>query len=80
MLPERRPRSLERRDKRGRRIGYNWWREYNTAIVRDHNDAVAALAETNHQMEPDEFREAHPLLTLKATLIANAGQREQQAA
>lgn len=43
----------------------------NVALVHDFNDSVAALAETNHQMEPDEFHEAHPLLTLKECLIAN---------
>lgn len=67
----------ERRDKRGRRIGYNWWREYNCLIVRDYNDAVAALAGQNHQMEPAEFREAHPLLTLKESLIRNKGMAQE---
>jgi hypothetical protein len=47
----------------------------NTAIVRDHNDAVDAIKGTNHQMEPDEFREVHPYLTLKATLLHNKGMR-----
>lgn len=62
-----------RRDALGRRIGRNWWREYNTAIVRDYNDAIDVLNGQNHQMEPDEFRAAHPKATLKATLIHNKG-------
>lgn len=62
----------ERRDSLGRKIGYNWWREYNARMVRDHNDAVAAIEGTNHQMEPDEFRSTYPLLTLKECLIRNA--------
>lgn len=66
-----------RRDKRGRRIGYNWWRVYITEIVNDHNHHVAALREDNHQMEPDEFSEAHPLLTLKACLIGHAGMNHE---
>lgn len=62
-----------RRDKRGRRIGYNWWREYNCRMLYDYNDAVAVLDGENHQMEPDEFRAAHPRLTLKQCLVGNAG-------
>lgn len=47
----------------------------NVAIVRDANDAIDSLRETKHQMEPDEFKDAHPLVTLKATLIHNARPR-----
>lgn len=65
-----------RRDKRGRKIGRNWWREYNVGIVRDANDAIDSHAEDDHQMEPDEYREAHPYVTLKATLINNRGMEE----
>lgn len=64
---------LVRRDRLGRVIGCNWWREYNVAIVRDANDAVDAIKGTNHQMEPDEFKAAYPYVTLKQTLIHNAG-------
>jgi len=62
-----------RRDKRGRRIGRNWWREFVTALVQDHNDAVDRLDGFNHQMEPDEFRAAHPYITLKQCLTEHRG-------
>ena len=74
------PEPRVRRDRLGRRIGRNWWREYNTAIVRDANDAIDAIKGTNHQMEPDEFRSVHPYVTLKATLIHNAGMHQSQVA
>ena len=63
----------ERRDKRGRRIGYNWWREFNVQMMRDYNDSVDACDGENHQMEPDEFRSAHPYVTFKQCLVGNAG-------
>lgn len=62
-----------RLDKRGRRIGHNWWREYNTALLRDAEDAWQRLYGMNHQMEPDEFRAAHPRPTLKQFLTLNRG-------
>lgn len=65
-----------RRDKLGRRIGYNWWREYNVRQMHDYNLAVEALDGKNHQMEPDEFRLAHPLVTFKQCLVGNAGMHQ----
>lgn len=35
-----------RRDRRGRRIGYNWWREYNCGILREAESAWQALKES----------------------------------
>lgn len=35
-----------RRDKRGRVIGYNWWREYNCEILREAEAAWQALKES----------------------------------
>lgn len=67
----------ERRDRLGRRIGYNWWREMCVNQMRDYNFAIAALDGENHQMEPDEFRAAHPLVTFKQCLIGNAGMFSQ---
>lgn len=64
---------IERRDSRGRRIGYNWWREMNVTIMSDYNSAINAINGTNHQMEPDEFSEAHPKVTLKELLVGSAG-------
>ena len=69
--------SVERLDSRGRKIGRNWWREYNTTALRDYNDSVDCIAGTNHQMEPDEFRSAYPLVNLKQLLIGNAGMRHE---
>lgn len=37
---------IERRDKRGRRIGRNWWREYVTEQWRHADDAWQALRES----------------------------------
>jgi hypothetical protein len=37
---------LERRDKRGRRIGYNWWREYITDLLWHAEQAWQALRES----------------------------------
>lgn len=62
-----------RRDKRGRRIGYNWWREYNMEQFDSLYFHVEANREANHQMEPDEFKAAYPLPRLKDLLISNAG-------
>lgn len=63
----------ERRDTLGRRIGFNWWREMNVTQMQDYNFSTDALDGENHQMEPDEFRAAHPRLTLKQCLVGNAG-------
>lgn len=41
--------------------------------------AVESHREDNHQMEPDEFRAAHPLPQLKEFLIANRGMMDQPA-
>lgn len=68
---------MDRVDKRGRRIGWNWWREYNVGLVHEHNDNVEKHREDNHQMEPEEFAAANPLLTLKECLIANAGMQRE---
>lgn len=38
--------STERRDKRGRRIGYNWWREYNVTLLRDAEMAWQGMRES----------------------------------
>ena len=43
-----------RRDRRGRRIGHNWWREYVTGLYRDARDAwlVQFDLQTNHTYRP----------------------------
>lgn len=68
----------DRRDKRGRRIGRNWWREWNTDLLHcaDHawwlaREAVAV----GYATEEREYADQHPRPTLKAFLIHNAGAR-----
>lgn len=66
-----------RLDRRGRRIGYNWWREYNMSAFTSALLDVEAHREDNHQMEPDEYDEAFPLPQLKHFLIANKGMKDR---
>lgn len=65
-----------RRDKRGRRIGYNWWRDYNnelfflqTAVWEEQCEAAC----NGHSTEMAEYAAEHPRPTLKALLIGNKG-------
>ena len=62
-----------RRDKLGRRIGDNWWREYNVTAFYAQLDYVEQHREDNHQMEPDEYSERFPLPQYKQFLITNKG-------
>lgn len=71
----------ERRDKRGRRIGHNWWREYicDTLFMADH--AWQLQRETvciGYATEEAEYQELHPRPTLKAFLLANAGMNDRE--
>jgi len=66
----------QRRDKRGRRIGRNWWREMNceqwwraTLDWEEQREREALGYET----EMREFEQAHPRPNLKSFLLANAG-------
>lgn len=45
---------MDRRDKRGRRIGANWWREYVTGVYRDARDqwVVQFDLECNRSYQP----------------------------
>ena len=72
-----------RRDKRGRRIGFNWWREYVTEAWRcaDHAwwlDAEAVAI--GYTTELAEYRQAHPRPTLKMFLVGLAGTRDERVA
>lgn len=71
---------VTRRDKRGRRIGYNWWREYNCDLLLDatldwerRRDEVCVGYET----EEREYRAANPVPNLKAFLLANKGMNRE---
>lgn len=66
----------ERRDRRGRRIGRNWWREYVTDLWRmaDHawwldREAVAL----GYAAEMAEYEASHPRPTLKGFMLELAG-------
>lgn len=67
---------MERRDKRGRRIGRNWWRTYNCDLLLDATLVWERQCEEiaiGYETEVAEYAEQHPRPTLKAYLIANKG-------
>lgn len=84
---------MPRRDKRGRVIGYNWWREHNVNLFRDSHDAWSARRESGglvfsvagtanggvayYQLSDEEYATLHPQPTYKELLIANAGMGEE---
>lgn len=71
-----------RRDKLGRRIGRNWWREYVVDTLRcaDHAWWLEAEAASNGwATELAEFRAGHPRPTLKACLVELASKRHLEA-
>lgn len=72
-----------RLDKRGRRIGYNWWREYNTDLL----SCAAAAWEKDceaealgYATETAEYEAAHPRPNLRQFLETNAGMSRGEAA
>lgn len=65
-----------RRDRRGRRIGHNWWREYvwNVWHAADHAWWLAAEDVTMlYATELADYRREHPRPTFKDCLIGLAG-------
>lgn len=74
---ELRPRlPRERRDCRGRRIGRNWWREYNCSLLLDAALTWEAQAEAvtyGYRTEMAEYAELHPRPNLKDFLVRNKG-------
>jgi len=72
---------MERRDKKGRRIGRNWWREY---IVESWFCAHRAwwLARESvamgYKTEEREYAEKHPQPTLKSFMIALADRYREE--
>lgn len=65
-----------RRDKRGRKIGRNWWREHNCSILLDATLAWELACESvalGYATETTEYAEQYPRPTLKAFLIHNKG-------
>lgn len=66
---------MARFDRRGRRIGHNWWREYNMAIFRETETARFERRETSlcYNLTDEEFVSQYPCLPLKQILIQNRG-------
>lgn len=67
-------------DKRGRRIGYNWWREYNCTLLLDATlawDLACERVAMGYATEMAEYAEDFPKPTLKAFLLANKGINSQ---
>lgn len=76
-----------RLDRRGRRIGRNWWREYNRSLLLDATLTWESQAEAvtyGYATEMAEYAELHPRPNLKDFLIRNKGMntepREESAA
>lgn len=67
---------MERRDKRGRRIGRNWWREFNCDQLFYASAAWERECESvalGYEAEEKEYAAQNPRPTLKGFLISNAG-------
>lgn len=65
-----------RRDKRGRRIGRNWWRTYNCDLLLDAALAWERQAEEvaiGYDTELQEYAAQHPRPNLKEFLLRNKG-------
>ena len=72
---------MERRDRRGRRIGYNWWRTYICDPLLDATLAWERQAEDaslGYEVELAEYARAHPRPTLKEFLIQMKGMNSEQ--
>lgn len=79
----------ERRDRRGRRIGRNWWREFNMDCWRSAHDAWEQRRESDapayqaagaahsgaacYQLSDREYQTLYPQPTLKEFLLGNKG-------
>lgn len=71
---------MPRLDKRGRRIGYNWWRDYNCSMLLDASLVWERDCEEHalgYATEEAEYAQANPRPTLKAFLIGNAGMHRE---
>lgn len=65
-----------RLDRRGRRIGRNWWREYNCMLLLDATLTWERDCESvalGYRTETLEYEALHPRPNLKAFLLANKG-------
>lgn len=67
---------MARLDKRGRKIGRNWWREYNMELLTLATYTWEEQREEytkGYQTERDEYQREHPIPNLKHFLIHNKG-------
>lgn len=67
---------MARRDRLGRVIGYNWWREYNMEMFTLDTIAWEQRREEEalgYDTEMDEFEAANPRPNLKSLLVNNKG-------
>lgn len=69
------------RDKRGRIIGRNWWREYNCELLHlatlTWEDQCEAYTK-GYDTEREEYRREHPVPNLKHFLIHNKGMNQER--
>lgn len=73
---------MARRDRLGRRIGYNWWREYICELLLDASLAWERKAEDaslGYDTELAEYAAKHPRPTLKEFLIQMKGMNSEAA-
>lgn len=71
---------MERRDRRGRKIGYNWWRSYNCDLLLDATlawERVAEEASIGYETELLAFSQANPRPNLKEFLLRNKGMNSE---
>lgn len=74
--PTSSPSTDVRRDKRGRRIGHNWWREMNVSLLWDATHLWETECEATalgYDTEEAEFAASHPRPNLRQFLLANKG-------
>lgn len=72
---------MSRRDSAGRKIGFNWWREYNNQLLFIATAVWEAEAEAvtlGYETEMREYEVEHPRPTLKEFLTGNAGMRGER--
>jgi len=65
-----------RRDRLGRRVGYNWWREMNVALLFDATllwEQQREAEAVGYETEERAFEQANPRPNLKEFLKANRG-------
>lgn len=72
---------MERRDRRGRRIGHNWWRTYICDLLLDATlvwERKAEDASLGYEVELAEYAAEHPRPTLKEFLIQMKGMNSER--